>query len=215
MKFYDCRPAPSPRRVRICLAEKGLDIPVVDIDLTGGEHLGQDFRRISPQCTVPVLETREGVHLTETAAIYRYLEEVAPEPPLMGETPLEKALVIEWDHRTEIEGFMAVAEAFRNQSPHFKTRAIPGPVNYPQVAELSERGRKRTAAFLDTLNDRLSQCRYLAGDNYTVADISALVAVDFAGWIKIPMPESHQHLKRWHADVSARPPVRAATPPRP
>ncbi|RMF07513.1 MAG: glutathione S-transferase [Alphaproteobacteria bacterium] len=205
MKFYDCQPAPSPRRIRICIAEKGLDIPVVQVDLRNGEHLGEAFRKINPQCTVPVLETREGEHLWESVAIYRYLEEIQPDPPLMGTTPLEKAMVTQWDHRIEIEGFYAVAEALRNTAKGMRNRAITGPENYPQIPELAERGRKRAVTFLRVLDDRLGHSRYVAGDFYSVADITGLVVVDFAGWIKLDISEGYPNLKRWHDEVSARP----------
>lgn len=205
MKFYDCQTAPSPRRARICIAEKGLEIPVVEVDLRNGEHLGEAFRKINPQCTVPVLETREGAHIWESVAIYRYLEEIQPEPPLMGTTPLEKALVTQWDHRIEIEGFYGVAEALRNTAKGMKDRAITGPENYPQIPELAERGRKRAAAFFKILDRRLGESRYIAGDFFSVADITALVIADFAGWVKLNISEGHPNLKRWHGEVSARP----------
>lgn len=204
MKFYDCQPAPSPRRVRICIAEKNLDIPAVEVDLRNGEHLKEPFRSINPQCTVPVLETKEGVHLTESVAIYRYLEEIQPDPPLMGTTPLEKALVAEWDHRVETEGFAAVADALRNRADGFKNRAATGPENFAQIPELAERGRRRAELFLKVLDDRLAESQYLAGDFFSTADISGLVVVDFAGWIKLSL-DGHPNLKRWHEEISARP----------
>lgn len=205
MKFYDCQFAPSPRRVRMFIAEKGLDIPVVDVDLRSGEHMKDPFRTINPQCTVPVLETEEGHYLTETVAIYRYLEELQPNPPLLGSTPLEKAMVAEWDHRSEIEGFYAIAEALRNSAKGFKDRATTGPENFAQIPELATRGRRRAELFFKTLNDRLGASRYLAGDFFSAADISTLAVVDFAAWIKLEIPEDYNNLKRWHDEVSARP----------
>lgn len=205
MKFYDCQPAPSPRRARMFIAEKGLDIPVVEVDLKSGEHMKDPFRAINPQCTVPVLETKEGQCLTESVAIYRYLEEIEPDPPLLGSTPLEKALVTEWDHRTETEGFYAIADALRNTAKGFRDRATTGPENFAQIPELATRGRRRAALFFRALDDRLGESRYLAGDFFSAADISALVVVDFGAWIKLEIPEDHRNLKRWHADVSGRP----------
>jgi len=205
MKFYDCQFAPSPRRVRMFIAEKGLDIPVVEVDLKSGEHMKDPFRTINPQCTVPVLETKEGRHLTETVAIYRYLEELQPDPPLLGSTPLEKAMVAEWEHRSEIEGFYAIAEALRNSAKGFKDRATTGPENFAQIPELAARGRRRAELFFKTLDHRLGESRHLAGDFFSAADISTLAVVDFGAWIKLEIPEDHKNLKRWHNEVSARP----------
>ena len=205
MKFYDYQPAPSPRRVRMFIAEKGLDIPVVEVDLGTGEHLKDPFRAINPQCTVPVLETKEGQCLTETVAIYRYLEEIEPNPPLLGSTPLEKALVAEWDHRTEVEGFYAIAEVLRNTAKGFKDRATTGPENFAQIPDLAVRGKRRAELFFKTLDNRLGESRYLAGDFFSAADISAMVVIDFGAWIKLQAPEDHRNLKRWYEEVSARP----------
>lgn len=205
MKFYDCQFAPSPRRVRMFIAEKGLEIPVVDVDLRSGEHMKDPFRAINPQCTVPVLETKEGPCLTETIAIYRYLEELEPNPPLLGSTPIEKALVTEWDHRSEIEGFYAIAEALRNSAKGFKDRATTGPENFAQIPDLVDRGRRRAELFLKVLDDRLAESPYLAGDFFSAADISALVVIDFGGWIKLAIPDDHKNLKRWYDEISVRP----------
>jgi glutathione S-transferase len=204
MKLYDCKTAPSPRRVRIFLAEKGIEMPVVQVDLGSGEHLSEAFRKINPWCTVPVLVLDDGTAISEVVAVCRYLEEAYPEPPLMGRNAKEKAVVAMWDHHFEIDGFLAVAEALRNASPRMQGRALPGPADVAQIPALVERGKARVGHFFTTLNERLSESEYVAGDRYTVADITAQVTVDFASWIKLPLGEEHAHAKRWHEKVSRR-----------
>jgi glutathione S-transferase len=209
MKFYDCAVAPSPRRVRIFLAEKGISLPTVQVDLRKGEQFGEAFRAINPDCTVPVLELDDGRRISDSIAICVYLEETHPEPPLLGVDAVERAIVAEWQRRAERDGFLAVAEAFRNSTPAFKTRALPGPDDYAQIPALVERGRVRTSAFFKLMNARLADREYVAGARYTIADITALVAVDFAGWIKLTIPDDCPHLRRWHQAVSARPSSKA------
>jgi glutathione S-transferase len=205
MKFYDCQSAPSPRRVRIFLAEKGIELPTVQVDLGAGEHLGERFRSLNPDCTVPVLELDDGTALTESFAICQYLESVYPDPPLMGRDARERALVTQWNAKVESQGLAAIAEAFRNRSRGFTGRALTGPEGFEQIAELVERGRRRAGLFLARLDAELAGREFVAGGVFTVADITALVTVDFAGWIKLPLPEGADNLRRWHEAVSARP----------
>jgi glutathione S-transferase len=204
MKLYDCKTAPSPRRVRIFLAEKGVEMPVVQVDLASGEHLSEPFRKINPWCTVPVLALDDGTTISEVVAVCRYLEEAYPDPPLMGRDAKEKAFVAMWDHRFEIDGFLAVAEALRNASPRMQGRALPGPAEVAQIPALVERGKARVGRFFTALNERLSESEYVAGDQYTMADITAQVSVDFAAWIKLLPGDDHTHLRRWHERVSQR-----------
>ncbi len=150
--LYDCATAPSPRRARIMLAEKGIAYEAVPVDLRSGEQLGEAYRQINPQCTVPALRTDEGLLLTDNAAIAAWLEARYPYPPLLGETPEEKAGIASWNWRMEFEGLLAVAEALRNSAPAMVNRALPGAVNYPQIPELAERGLARVEQFFDMLN---------------------------------------------------------------
>ncbi len=205
MKFYDCQSAPSPRRVRIFLAEKGIELPTVQVDLGAGEHLGAPFRSLNPDCTVPVLELDDGAALTEAFAICQYLESVYPDPPLMGRDARERALVTQWNAKVESQGLAAIAEAFRNRSRGFTGRALTGPEGFEQIPELVERGRRRAELFLARLNAELAEREFVAGDVFTVADITALVTVDFAGWIRLALPAGADNLRRWHEAVSARP----------
>jgi glutathione S-transferase len=203
--LYDCATAPSPRRARILLAEKGVAHETIQVDLRSGEQLGEAFRRINPQCTVPVLVTDDGGALTDNAAITAYLEARYPDPPLLGITPPEKAEVASWNWRIEFEGLLAIAEAMRNSAPAMANRALSGPVNYAQIPELAQRGLARLQQFFATLNDRLAGRDFVATDRFSVADITAVVAVDFARVVKVRPGEQHPHLVRWRAAMAERP----------
>jgi glutathione S-transferase len=205
MRFYDCKTAPSPRRVRIFMAEKGIEIPTVQVDLGSGEQLGEAFRQINPRCTVPVLELDDGTRLTDTLAICHYLEAQFPEPNLMGRDAREQALVMNWHEQVMTEGFLAGAEALRNFARGFANRAVTGPRDFAQIPELAERGRGRLEAFMEVLDQRLAESAYVALDRYSMADIGAFVCVDFAGWIKLPVVERWSNIRRWHEELSARP----------
>ena len=203
--LYDCATAPSPRRARILLAEKGIAHATVEVDLRNGEQLGEAFRQVNPQCTVPVLQTDDGLRLTDNAAIAAYLEARYPEPPLLGSTPAEKAEIASWNWRVEFEGLIAIAEAMRNSTPAMANRALPGPVDYPQIPELAQRGLTRLQRFFDTLDARLAEHEYIAADRFSIADITAVVAVDFARVVKVRLGEAHPHLQRWRLAMAQRP----------
>jgi len=205
--LYDCATAPSPRRARILLAEKGITHETVQIDLRAGEQLGAAYRQINPLCTVPALRTEEGVVLTDNAAIAAYLEACYPQPPLFGVTPLDKAEIASWHWRAEFEGFLAIAEALRNSSPAMVNRALPGPVNYAQIPQLAERGLARLRQFFADLNDRLETREFIAAQQFSIADITAVVAVDFARIVKVKPDERHPHLQRWRAALQLRPSI--------
>lgn len=205
LTLYDCASAPSPRRARIFLAEKGVAHDTVQVDLKNGEQLGESYRQINPQCTVPALRTEDGLLLADNAAIAAYLEARFPEPPLLGTTPEEKAEIASWNWRMEFDGLLAVAEALRNGSPAMAGRALPGTVAYAQIPQLAERGLARTAQFFDLLNARLQGREFVATDAFSVADITAVVAVDFARIVKCkPQEERHPHLLRWRARMAER-----------
>ena len=207
MKFYDCSTAPSPRRVRIFIAEKGLDIETIQVDLRGGEHLGDAFVEINPHRTVPVLELDDGTRLWDSNSICLYLEEAFPEPNLMGRDAREKGVISTWNRSMEWDGFTPVGEVLRNTAKGFQNRALTGPVDHVQIPEMAERGRRRIRHFLKVLDARLRDCAYVAGDRFTIADITAVVAVDFAAWIKEAIPDDAANLRAWHDRVSARPGV--------
>jgi glutathione S-transferase len=203
--LYDCATAPSPRRARLFLAEKGLAYETVQVDLRSAEQMSEAYRQINPQCTVPALRTDEGALLTDNAAIAAYLEARYPEPPLLGRTPQDKAEIASWQWRVEFEGLMAVADALRNSNPAMINRALPGPVDYPQIAELAQRGMARVQQFFATLNDRLAERDYIAANQFSVADITAVVTVDFARVIRLKPGDDLPHLLRWRAAMGERP----------
>ena len=205
LTLYDCATAPSPRRARIFLAEKGVTHETVQVDLKNAEQLGSAYRQINPQCTVPALRTEEGAVLTDNAAITAYLEARYPEPPLLGTTPIEKAQIASWNWRVEFEGLLAVAEALRNSAPAMANRALPGQMDYSQIPELAQRGLVRLQQFFVMLDERLADRNFIATDRFSVADITAVVAVDFARIVKVKPGEQHPHLQRWRAAMAQRP----------
>ena len=203
--LYDCSTAPSPRRARILLAEKGVVHDTVQVDLRNGEQLSDAYRRVNPLCTVPALRTDEGALLTDNAAITAWLEARFTQPPLLGETPEEKAEIASWNWRVEFEGLLAIAEALRNGAPAMANRALPGPVDYPQIPELAQRGLGRVQQFFASLNERLAGREFIATERFSIADITAVVAVDFARVVKIKPGDQHPHLLRWRAGMAQRP----------
>jgi glutathione S-transferase len=205
MTFYDCATAPSPRRARILLAEKGIQCEAVQIDLRTGEQMSEAFRAINPQCTVPALATPEGKVLTDNAAITAYLEATHPEPPMLGRTALDKAEIASMNWRIEFEGLMAIAEALRNSAPAMANRALPGPVDYAQIPELATRGLQRVQHFMGMLEARLAGREFIAANQLSIADITAVVAVDFARIVRVKPSEQHVNLLRWRAAMAQRP----------
>lgn len=205
MTLYDCSTAPSPRRARILLAEKGVAHETVPIDLSRGEQFAEAYRAINPMCTVPALRVEGGQVLTDNAAIAAYLEARFPEPALLGTTPLHKADIASWNWRIEFEGLMAIAEAVRNSTPAMQARALPGPVAYAQIPELAQRGMVRLKHFFDALNSHLAGRETIAAGGFSIADITAVVAVDFARIVRVKPTDEQPHLLRWRAAMAGRP----------
>jgi glutathione S-transferase len=187
------------------LAEKGIPCETVQIDLRTGEQMGEAYRAINPQCTVPALRTTEGLVLTDNAAIAAYLEASYPNPPMLGITALDKAEIASMNWRMEFEGLLAIAEAMRNSAPAMMNRALPGPVDYAQIPELAARGLQRVQHFMDMLNAHLAGREFIAADQLSIADITAVVAVDFARVVRIKPSEHHLNLKRWREGFALRP----------
>jgi glutathione S-transferase len=204
LKFYDCKTAPSPRRVRIFLAEKGIQLESVQVDLGHGEQFAREFRRINPDCVVPVLELDDGRCISEVIAICHYLEELYPEPPMFGRTPEERATVLMWNAKVEQQGLWAMADAFRNSAKGLVDKALPGPDSYAQIPELAVRGRARVQAFFERIDAQLADNEFIAGDFYSVADVAAMAVVDFAAWLKISLPNDARNLARWYESVASR-----------
>jgi glutathione S-transferase len=198
MKLYHSASSPNSRRVRIFLAEKGLPIPLVTVDLGKGEQHSNAYRAITPRRVVPTLVLEDDTAIGEVPA------------PLLGETAKEKALVAMWERRAELEGFAAVMEAIRNSAPGLKSRAIAGPHDYEQISELAERSKLRVRNFFADFDARLGEAPFAAGQRFSVADTTALVAVDFAAKaINFLIPDEHRSLKRWYDAISSRPSMAA------
>ena len=205
MRLFDFERAPNPRRVRIYLAEKKLEIPRVNVNLFRREQLSPEFLAVNPGGTVPVLELDDGTCLSECLAICHYLEAMHPEPALFGTTPRQQALTLMWANIVDNEGMSAVAEVLRNLSPGFRDHALPGPLACVQIPALVERGRQRAEQFFDRVSQQLEHQPWLAGADYSYADISLLVTMDFGGWVDIDPASTRPSLKRWYERVAARP----------
>jgi glutathione S-transferase len=203
MKLYTYDPAPNPRRLALFMQYKGLSLDCQQVDLAAAEQLTQAYRQINPECSVPALRLDDGTVLTEVIGICVYLEALHPQNPLLGTSPLEKALVISWDHRLFAGMTMAIAGMLRNRSKAFENRALPGPLDVPQIPELIERGKLQLAYLLPRLDAELAGRPWLAGENFTFADIDLLVAVDFMAWVKQSIPEECVHLKAWYQRAKA------------
>lgn len=198
MKLYDSKTAPNPRRVRIFLAEKGIEIPKEQVDINAMATRTPEFLEKNPLGRVPVLELDDGSHIAESLAICRYLEALHPEPALFGTTPDEVAHTEMWIHRVEYNLCERVFHCFQNTHDYFKDRI-------EQVPAFGEVCRKAAEDFIGVLDAQLGKTKYIAGDHFTMADISAQMALDFGKVAKIRVDDAHANVKRWHAEVSARP----------
>jgi glutathione S-transferase len=199
LKLYDSPHSPNTRRVRIFLAEKGLDVTRVQVDLGKMEQKGEEYGAVNPFHIVPALELDDGCVLTESIAICRYFEELNPEPALFGRTPRERAEVEMWQRLAELQLLMSVAQTFRHTHPHMSE------MENPQIPQWGEVNRGRALTAMRRFDAALASRRYLAGEAFSVADITGLIAMDFTKPARIAIPEELTHLRRWREDVSARP----------
>ena len=199
MLLYDSAKAPNPRRVRIFLAEKGVTVPSEQVDLAALRQRSADYTAINPMQRVPALLLDDGTVITESIAICRYFEALHPEPALFGRGALDQALVAMWNRRVEFHLFLPVAMVFQHRHPAMKVMIDP------QIPEWAEANKPKVLAFLEFLDGELAKRPYVTGNDFTVADITALVAVDFMRPAKLVMPDTLTHLRRWHQAVSARP----------
>jgi len=202
MKIYESRNAPNPRRVRIFLAEKGIEVPYEEVDIVKAVNRGAEFRRKNPLGTVPVLELDDGTCISESVAICRYFEEIHPQPALFGSDAKERALVEMWNRRMEFNILQPIADAFRQRHDFFKGRIR-------QLPEYAEVQRLNAEDNLNWLDQELGARRFIAGDRFSIADITAMVAIDFGRVSKIAIKPEQKNLARWHAEVSARPSAKA------
>lgn len=199
MKLYDGGRAPNPRRTRIFLAEKGITLPVEQVDLGHMAQKSAAYAAINPLMRVPALVLDDGTVITESIAICRYFEALQPDPPLFGRGALEVARVEMWNRRLELHFLFPVSHVFRNSHPAMKEMEVP------QVPAWAEANKPRILDFLEIVNRELENNRFITGDAFTIADITGLVAVDFMKPAKLSVPDDLAHVRRWHAELSARP----------
>jgi len=206
LKLYHASASPNSRRVRIFLAEKALTLALIPVDLGKGEQQSEAYRAINPKRVVPTLVLLDGTAIGEVLAIWRYLEEAYPTPPLLGSTAKDKALVTMWERRAELEGFAAVMEGVRNAAERLKGRAIAGPHDYEQIPALVERSRLRVQNFYADLDAHLAELPFVAGNQFSAADITASATVEFAAEaMSFAAPDEYSALRRWYENVSNRP----------
>lgn len=204
MKLYTCDPAPNPLRLKRFMDYKGITLDTTQIDLASEEQLGDAYRAIVPEATVPALILDDGTVLSAVIAIVHYLELLFPEKPLLGVTAEQKATILNWNHRIFGEVFGPIADVFRNGHPKYAGRALPGPADVAQIPELVERGSQRLQDAFVMLNSVLSQQPFLAGETLSFADIDLLVAIDFAKWGARTSPNaSLEHVQRWRENTEA------------
>ena len=203
MKLYDGGRAPNPRRVRIFLAEKGLSVPLEQVDLGALAQKSPAFTAINPVQRVPALQLDDGSIITESIAICRYFEALHPEPPMFGKGAKDQAIVEMWQRRVEFHLLVPISHVFRNSHPAMKEMEVP------QVPAWAEANKPRVMDFLALLDRELKSRPFVAGDRYTVADITGLVSVDFLKPAKLAVPDELKNVKRWHEEVSARPSAKA------
>ncbi|MGB7406333.1 MAG: glutathione S-transferase family protein [Pacificimonas sp.] len=210
MKLYNMHQATNPKRVRIFLSEKGIEVPMVDIDIAAGENREADYLAVNPRGTLPALVLDDGTVIDESIAICRWFEAQHPEPPLFGTTPLQIARIEQWQRRVELDGFFNVASVFRNTAPHFANRAAPGSSpDTKQIPELAERGMALLPGFFRMVDDQLAENEYIAGEMLSVADITLFCTIGFARWVKVGIPDDSPNLKRWNEAFLARPSAKA------
>ncbi|MDP2122393.1 MAG: glutathione S-transferase [Hoeflea sp.] len=199
MKLYDGGKAPNPRRVRVFLAEKAIEIETVPVDMGQMGHKSSEVTALNPLQRLPVLVLDDDTVITESVAICRYFEELHPEPPLMGTDARDKAIVEMWNRRMELNFLASVAAAFRHTHPAMKEWEVP------QLAEWGEANRPKALSFLDLLDRELADREFIAGDRYTIADITGLIAFDFMKPARIERPAHLTNVMRWYGTVSSRP----------
>lgn len=202
--LYDCANAPSARRARMFIAEKGRSIHRINIDLRSREHLKPEYLAINPAGMVPALRTLDGQIITENDGIAAYLEAIWPEPPLLGRTALERGRVAEWNARIELEGLLPLAASLRNSHPAFAGRAIPGVGTFEQIPQLVARSRSQIERFIPLLEAHLGKHTFLAGSEFSYADITGIVFVDFAVTVKLLDPTTTVAVHEWSRRVRAR-----------
>ena len=210
MKLYDFGPAANARRVRMFLAEKGLEIPIIEVNVRDGALFEEPYRSMNPFAVVPFLELDDGTCIGESVAICRYLEELHPEPSLLGRDARERAIIEMWNRRVEIDGFMPMVHAVRNTNPLFAGRVVPGTrTDLAQLPEITERGKAMLLILLKRLDRQLEKNPFIAGEAFSIADITGYFMMLAATQLEVAYAESCPNVARWYADVAARPSTEA------
>ncbi|MCR9105632.1 MAG: glutathione S-transferase family protein [Gammaproteobacteria bacterium] len=204
MKLYTYDPAPNPQRLAHFLKFKGLQIDTQQVDLATAEQLTPEHLAVNPSGTVPALVLDDGTTLSAVIGIVTYLDALHPEKPMLGSTPLEKAQIMSWCHNLFNGLTTAIASVFRNRSPGFADRALPGPLNVPQIPAMVERGQMQIDYYLPEINAHLADHTWLAGDNFSFADIDLYTTIGFLGWIKREIPQDCPHLLAWFERARAQ-----------
>ncbi|MFV0477529.1 MAG: glutathione S-transferase family protein [Parahaliea sp.] len=203
MKLYTFDPAPNAQRLQWFINYKGIDIESIQIDLMSQQQLKPEYLAINPAATVPALVLDDGTVLNEVIGAAIYLEAQYPDKPLLGQSALERAQIISWDHRLFTNCLLAVAEILRNSHPNFTNRGLPGRLDVPQIPELAERGKLRLGPGFEIADEALARSPFLVGDHVSLADIDLLVCIGFASWVKASVPASCQHIQAWLPRIKA------------
>lgn len=210
MKLYDFGPAPNAQRVRVFMAEKGLEIPIVEVKVRDRVMFEEPYRSMNPFAVVPFLELDDGTCIGESVSICRYLEDLHPTPSLMGRDPKERALIDMWNRRVELDGYMPIMHALRNAEPAFQGRVVPGTRNnLVQFPAIVERGKDMLLILLERLEAQLADNRFIAGETFSVADITGYFLIRLGARLNFPIPDDRPNVARWYEDVAARPSIQA------
>ena len=210
MKLHDFGPAPNAQRVRVFMAEKGLEIPIVEVKVRDGVMFEEPYRSMNPFAVVPFLELDDGTCIGESVSICRYLEDLHPTPSLMGRDPKERALIDMWNRRVELDGYLPTMHALRNAEPGFQGRVVPGTRNdLVQFPEIVERGKDMLLILLERLEAQLADNRFIAGEAFSIADITGYFLIRLGDRLDFPIPDDRPNVARWYEDVAARPRTQA------
>ena len=206
MKLHDFSAAPNGFRVRIFMAEKGLNVPTVEVAVRDGAMFKEPYRSMNPFAVVPFLELEDGSCIGESVAICRYLEDLHPEPYLMGSNPKERAIIEMWNRRMELDGYMPVIHALRNGDPSFQGRVLPGTRNdLPQIPAITQRGKESLEILLEKVDNQLAGNPFIAGESISIADITGYMTIQLAGRIDVAIPNNRSNVARWFDQLNTRP----------
>ena len=206
MKLYDFGPAANSKRVRIFISEKGMEVPVVELNVRDDAQFKEPFNSMNPFHCVPFLELDDGTVIAESISVCRYLEEIHPEPSFFGRTAEERAIIDMWNRRVELDGFMPALHATRNNVPLFKGRVVPGTrTDLEQLPAMVQRGKEMLDIFLGRLDPQLAVNEFVAGSVISIADITCFFVINMANNFELEIESRYPNISRWHNEFSARP----------